>query len=106
MKKEEILEASRKENKMKDVYEYEIDAKACRAGAVTMLILALIFYAYEIAIGKGTNNAFYSLITAFNFAGFGYKAIKVKKSRKLNALTSIIWGLLTILLLLTYFNVI
>lgn len=106
MKKEEILEASRYENKMKDAYEYEIDAKACRAGAVMMLILALIFYAYEIAIGKGINNALYSLITVFNFAGYGYKAIKVEKSRKLNTIAAIVWGLLTILLMLDYFKVI
>lgn len=106
MKKEEILAASRKENKMKDVYEYEIDAKACRIGAAVMLILALIFYSYEIVSGRGTNPAFYSLITAFNFAGFGYRAIKVEKHRKLNAFSSIIWGILTIFLILEYFNVI
>ena len=30
MKKEEILEMSRKENKQKDVYEIEVESKACK----------------------------------------------------------------------------
>lgn len=106
MKKEEILEASRKENKKKDIYEIEVDAKACWIGAILMLILALVFYAYEIATGKGTNPAFYSIITIFNTGIYGYKAFKLKKNRKLNAFTAIIWGLLTLILLLSYFNVV
>ena len=106
MKKEEILEASKKENKKKDVYEIQIDAKACEYAAVSMLILAFIFFTYEIASGKGSNPAFYSLITLFNTVIYGYKAIKLSKNRKLNIFTSITWGLLTILLFLEYFKVI
>lgn len=106
MKKEEILEASKKENKKKDVYEIEIDSRAGQYAAISMLLLAFIFFTYEIASGKGSNPAFYSLITLFNTVVYGYKAIKLSNHRKLNAFTSITWGLLTIILLLEYFNVI
>lgn len=106
MKKEEILEMSRKENKKKDLAEIEIDANASRLGALLMLLLAFLYFMYEIVIGRGTNEALYSIITIFNCGTFGYRAFKLEKNRKLNTFTSIIWGLLTILLALSYFNII
>ena len=105
MKKEEILEKSRKENRNKDVFEIEVDAKAGKLAACVMLIMAFIFYSYEILSGKGINPSFYSLITIFNCVLWGYKAIKVDNNRKLNSFISAIWGLLTVILLLEYFNV-
>ena len=106
MKKEEILEASKKENKKKDMYAIQVEAKAANIACVSMLILAFIYFTYEIAIGKGTNPAFYSLITIYNAILFGFKAIKIKENKKLNIFTSVIWGLLTIMLILSYFEVI
>lgn len=106
MKKEEILEASKRENKKKDVYEIEVDSKAGQYAAISMLLLAFLFFTYEIVTGKGSNPAFYSLITTFNTVIYGYKAIKLSKNRKLNIFTSITWGLLTVILILEYFKVI
>lgn len=106
MKKEEILEVSRRENKKKDMYMCEVDYKACRAGAIAMSILAFIFYLYELISGKGSNPAIYSLITMFCSILYGYKSIYITKNKKLNMFTSIIWGILTIFLLLEYFKVI
>ena len=106
MKKEEILEASKKENKKKDIYEIEVERKGCYIAAVVMLLLAATYYCYEILTGQGQNPALYSIITIYCSILYGYKSLKVEKNRKLNAFTSFIWGLLTILLILHYFKVI
>ena len=106
MKKEEILEASKKENKKKDVYEIEVERKGAYVAAVVMLLLATVYYCYEILTGKGQNPALYSLITIYCSIIYGYKSIKIEKNRSLNRFTAIIWGLLTILLVLHYFKAI
>lgn len=105
MKKEEILEKSRKENNNKDVYAVEVETKACKYAALAMVILAGVYYCYEIFMGKGMNSALYSLITLYCSILYGYKAAKIEKNRKLNACSAIIWGLLSILLILTYFGI-
>lgn len=106
MKKEEILEASKRENKKKDIYEIEVETKGCKIAALAMLLLVTVYYCYEIFSGKGDNHTLYSLITIYCSILYGYKALKIEKNRKLNAFTSIIWGILTIMLILEYFKVI
>ena len=106
MKKEEILEASKKENKNKDMYAIQVESKGATYAGISMLILALIFYSYEIFTGTGSNPAFYSIITIYNAVLYGYKAMKIENRRKLNIFTSITWGLLTLTLILSYFKVI
>ena len=106
MKKEEILEMSKKENKKKDMYAIQVEAKGATIAAAVMVILAGIYYAYEILSGKGSNPALYSIITIYNAVIFGYKGIKIKEKRGLCIFTSIIWSILTILLVLNYFKVI
>ena len=59
MKKEEILEASKKENKNKDIYCKEVEAKGATWAAMCMLILTSIYFIYEIMSGKGQNVALY-----------------------------------------------
>lgn len=106
MKKEEILEKSRKDNKKKDVYAIQVEAKGANIAGITMLLLAFIYYSYEIFTGKGSNPALYSIITIYNAVLYGYKAIKIKEKRSLWIATSVIWGLLTLILVLSYFKVI
>ncbi|MBO4245557.1 MAG: hypothetical protein J5892_02305 [Bacilli bacterium] len=106
MKKEEILAMNRRDNKKKDPYETEISYKATWAGALAMLILATVFYTYEICSGKGTNPVLYSLIAIFCSVGYGYKGIKLEKNRWLYIFTSVIWLIVTVLLILGYFKVI
>ena len=106
MKKEEILEKSRKDNKKKDVYAIQVEAKGANIAGITMLLLAFIYYSYEIFTGKGSNPALYSIITIYNAVLYGYKAIKIKEKRGLWIATSVIWGLLTLILVLSYFKVI
>ena len=106
MKKEEILEASKKENKNKDIYAAEVEAKSSQIAGISMLILASVYFCFEILTGKGQNPAFYSLIAIYESVLYGYKAIKIKEKRKLSITTSVIWGLLTLMLILEYFKVI
>ena len=68
-----------------------------------MIILAAIYFAYEIFTGKGTNYALYSLLAIYNAILYGYQAIKSKEKRGLHIFTSVIWGVLTILLVVSYF---
>ena len=106
MKKEDILKANREENAKKDVYEMEIDSKSCKYAAMGMFILAFILLIYEMALDKGINPAFYSFISLFNSIAYGYKAYKLEKNRKLNIIISLVWTIMTILLLLKYFKVV
>ena len=106
MKKEEILETSRNENKKRDEYEIRVDNKATTYAALAMLVLTSVFFIYEIVTGKGQNYSLYSILAIFNTIVYGYKGIKLEKNRKLNIVTSVIWGLLTIVLVLEYFKVI
>ena len=106
MKKEEILEASKRENKKKDIYELEVERKGAVVAAISMVILACIYYCYEIISAKGSNPALYSLITIYCSIVYGFKAAKIENNRKLNIFTAVIWGLLTIMLILDYFKVV
>ena len=106
MKKEEILSANKEDNKKKDVYEMEIDAKACRLASMAMFCLAFILLIYEIALDKGINPAFYAFLSIFNAIAYGYKAYKLEKDRAINLAVCIPWSLMTVALLLVYFKVI
>ena len=106
MKKEEVLELSRKENKKKNIYEIEVETKGCKIAAVIMLLLASIYYCYEIISGKGTNNALYSIITVYCATLYIYKGIKLEDKKGLHLLCGSIWALLTIMLVLNYFKII
>ena len=105
MKKEEILEKSRNENKNKDMYAIEVESKACKYAALALIILATIYYCFEIFTGKGSNPAFYSMISLYCSIVYGAKALKIEKHRKLNTTSAIIWGILTIMLIVQYFGV-
>lgn len=106
MKKEEILEKGKQDNKKQDPYELEVNSKASVLSTAAMLILALIYYFYESIKGDGFNPAIYSIISISNFFMFGYRALKIDKYRRINSVSSVIWGILTVCLILDYFKVI
>ena len=106
MKKEEILEASKKDNKKRDEYEIKVDNRGTTYAALAMLLLTSVYFIYEIVTGQGQNYSLYSILAIFNAFLYGYKAIHIEKNRKLNIFTSLIWGILTIALVLEYFKVI
>ena len=105
MKKEEILEKSRNENKNKDMFAIEVESKACKYAALGLLILATIYHIHGILSGKGSNPAFYSMISLYCTILYGAKALKIEKHKNLNSCTAVIWGILTIMLILEYFGV-
>lgn len=104
MNKEDILEKSRKENKKKDAYELEVGYKAGTMAAILMVLLAFIYYSYEIFTGKGSNPAFYSLITIYNSAFYSYKAVKLEKGRKISIASAVLWSIVSIMLIVFYFT--
>lgn len=106
MKKEEILEMSRKENKNKDIHEIEVETKGCKIAAIAMILLTTVYYCYEIFTAKGQNITLYSLVTIYCAVMYGYKGIKIEKNKMFNIICSIIWAVLTIVLILEYFKVI
>ena len=96
------MEEKNKKRK-KDKHELEVDYKAGTWAAVAMLILACVYYSYEIFTGKGSNPAFYSLIALYCSIFYGFRGIKIEKNRKLNIIISIIWGIMSIMLIVAYF---
>ena len=104
MKKEEILELSRKENKNKDLAEIQIENKAIKYGTLSILILTTIYFIMEIVIQGNTNYGWYSIIALYCGVAFGYKAIKTKK--KLSIFNAIIWLLCSIILISSYIKTI
>jgi hypothetical protein len=103
MKKEEILKKAKEENKNKDYASIAISNKGATIAGLVMIILAAVYFTYEILTGKGTNYALYSLLAIYNTILYGYQAIKSKEKRGLHIFTSVIWGVLTILLVVSYF---
>ena len=84
MKKDEILKANKKDNKLRDEYEINMDIKAYRLGGLIALFLTTFYYCYEIISGRGSNPALYSIITIFCRTIFLYKGIKVERHRNIN----------------------
>ena len=103
MKKEEILMKAKEENKNKDYASIAVSNKAAYLAGLVMIILAAIYFTYEIFTGKGTNYALYSLLAIYNTVLYGYQAIKSGEKRKFHIFTAGIWGLLTIGLIISYF---
>ena len=104
MKKEDILKANKKDNKLRDEYEITMDIKAYRLGGLIALLLTTFYYIYEIISGRGSNPALYSIITIFCGSIFLYKGIKVERHRNINLLAGVIWLIVAILLIISYFE--
>ena len=103
MKKEEILKKAKEENKNKDYASIAVSNRGAFLAGLSMVILAAVYFTYEILTGKGTNYALYSLLAIYNTVLYGYQAIKSKERRTLHIITAVIWGLLTIGLIISYF---
>lgn len=104
MKKEEILEKAKVENKNKDYASIAVSNKGAYLAGLVMIILCAVYFSYEILTGKGTNYALYSLLAIYNTVLYGYQAIKSKEKRGLHVFIAVIWGILTISLAISYFT--
>ena len=100
MKKEDILKASRKENKNKDFAVIEVENKAVKIAALGMLILASIYFCLEIIVQGKENYGLYSIIALYCAIVYGYKGIKTKN--KFEIICMIIWTVVAIPLIITY----
>ena len=100
MKKEEILEMSRKENQKRDLVEIEVEKKGIKYASLGVIILATVYFCLEIIITGKTNNGLYSVIALYCAMLFGYKGIKTKG--KFQIICGIIWDLVTIVLIVKY----
>ena len=105
MNKEEILEASKKEYGYKDVYSLQVQSKGMMFAAMAMLILTVVYHAYEVFNGRDSYSAFDSITSLYITVFFGYEAIKMKENRKFHISMSVMWGIITILAILNYFKV-
>ena len=103
MKKEEILEKAKVENKNKDYASIAVSNRGAYLAGLVMIILCAVYFTYEILTGKGTNYALYSLLAIYNTVLYGYQAIKSKERRGIHIFTAVVWGILTILLAISYF---
>ncbi|MDD4772714.1 MAG: DUF6442 family protein [Eubacteriales bacterium] len=79
MKKEEILEKSRKENKNQDVFEKEVSRIGGNSAAVAAAILATVFFVIQIFVGGGTNYGLYAVVFSIPATGYIIKAIYMKR---------------------------
>lgn len=100
MKKEEILEMSRKENQKRDLVEIEVEKKGIKYASLGVIILATIYFCLEIIVTSKTNNGLYSVIALYCAMLFGYKGLKTKN--KFQIICGIIWTLVTIILIVKY----
>ena len=103
MKKEEILKKAKEENRNKDYASIAVSNRGAFLAGLSMVILAAVYFTYEILTGKGTNYALYSLLSIYNAILYGYQAIKSKERRGVHIFTSVVWTILTIMLIYSYF---
>ena len=102
MKKEEILELSRKENKNKDLAYMEVDNKAYKFAAMAMFILTAIYFVLEIAIKDTINYGWYSLIALFSTVVYCVRAGYSKN--KVCIFSACAWAVLTIIFTCYYIS--
>lgn len=94
MNKEEILAASRKENKDQDIAELELSQKAQRVAGITSVMTAFALLAAEFLI-KGEKAYGYLLIAfASNMALWIYRAARQRK--KTDIFLAVLWSAMTV----------
>lgn len=95
MNKEEILQASRKENQNKDIFELEIISKAQRIGGLIALCVTFALIIIErVILDIGMNYGYFLIILSADTGLWIYKAAKLK--RKHEILLAVIWGIVTV----------
>lgn len=100
MEKNEILEASRKENKNQDIYELEIKNQSTRLGGIVGVAVAAFLFIITIDYYKPVAFGFYMVYTSARCTEFLYEFIKLKKKSLL--FSSIGMLIISILCLIQY----
>lgn len=95
MKKEDILQAGRKENQNKDIFELEIIRKGQRIGGLTAVCSAFVLMFLErVIMDRGINYGYLFIILSATEGMWIYKAVKLK--RKHEILLTVIFGIMMI----------
>lgn len=77
MKKDEILEKSRKENKNEDLFAKQVEIKSGNIGYSVALIAACVFMALQLILKKEPNFGFTAVVLSMITSSRLYKAIKL-----------------------------
>ncbi len=84
MNKEEILQASRKENQNKDIYELEVISRAQRVGGLIGVGITFALMVIErVILERDTNYGYFLIILSAGAGLWIYKAAKMKKKHEL-----------------------
>ena len=95
MNKEEILQASRKENKNKDIFELEVINKGQRIGGLIAISIAFALLLLErVILDIGTNYGYFCIIMSAGAGLWIYKALKLKRKREI--LLAVLWSVMGI----------
>lgn len=95
MNKQEILQASRNENKNKDIYELEVISKAQRVGGLIAVSVTFVLMLIERMISNsGMNYGYFLIILSMGMGMWLYKAVKMKI--KYEIFLAVLWTVLTI----------
>ncbi len=95
MNKEEILQASRNENRNKDIYELEVISKAQRIGGlIAVSVTFALIFVERVIQDIGMNYGYFLIILSAGTGLWFYKAMKMK--RKHEIVLAVLWAILTV----------
>jgi hypothetical protein len=95
MNREEILQASRRENQNKDIYELEIVNKGQRIGGLVALCVTLALMVIEnVILDSGPNYGYFLIIISAGAGLWIYKATKMKKKHEI--FLAVLWTILSV----------
>lgn len=94
MDKEEILRASRRENKNQDIYEHEVIKRGQLIGGLVGLTMAFAMMLVERILELGTNYGYFAIILSAGAAMFIVKSIKLR--RKHEIVLAVLWTVMAV----------
>ncbi len=95
MNKEEILWASRNENKNKDIYELEVIRKGQRIGGLISICATFtLMFVERVILENGMNYGYFLIILSAGAGLWIYKALKMKKKHEV--FLALLWAVLAI----------
>lgn len=83
MRKEEILERSRNENRNADLYEKEVLIQAGNMGGGVGAITCAVLFVAQVLLGGGTNCGLWAVMISIQAATFAVKAVKLRRKHEI-----------------------
>lgn len=100
MNKDDILAASRKENKDRDLYNEEISISAGVISSLVALFLTTAFFILHALIKHENNWGLYAIVVSFGATNFIVRAVHLKRRRDI--IFAVIYTLATVALTAVY----